>query len=152
MSNDIHNLSAKELFDLARKREQEEWEKTRSERQAKIRALRAERKSLQKRQAKALKQIQQAHAAELATIDSQIAELTGKSAAKGARRAATAGVTATGAVMDYLGEAQQASSKAIKAAMEDMGAPTQHVSQTLAYLVRQGQIERLSRGLYRVAA
>ena len=152
MKNDINNLSAKELFELARKREQEEWERTREERRGKIRALRAERNSLQKSHAKAIKRLQQVHAAELASIDSQIAELTGQRVASRGKGSRSSGQTATGAVMDYISKAGQASSKAIKAALDEQGAPTAHISQTLAYLVRQGQVERVGRGMYRKVA
>lgn len=152
MNSDISHLSAKELFELARKREQEEWERTREERRGKIQALRAERKSLQKSHAKALKQLQQVHAAELASIDSQISELTGQRVASTGKGSRSSGQTATGAVMEYINKAGQASSKAIKAALEEQGAPTAHISQTLAYLVRQGQVERVGRGMYRKVA
>ena len=152
MKKNFEDMSARELFDLAREREKAEWERTREERRGKIQALRADRKSLQKSHAKALKQLQQVHAAELASIDSQIAELTGQRVASRGKGLRSSGQTATGAVMEYIGKAGQASSKAIKAALDEQGAPTAHISQTLAYLVRQGQVERVGRGMYRKVA
>lgn len=151
MNKPIETLSAKELYELAKRREQEEWERTRTDRQREIKGLRAERRSLLNSHRKALKQLQQAQNAELASLDSRIADLTGRAPRKRGNssnhRSPKGQQTET--ILKIINQVGETTARAVKAEAEAMGLVFSNVHQTLGYLKRQGKIEQVGRGIYR---
>lgn len=147
MSQSITNLSAKELFELARRREAEERERQQIENKRAIQSLKSKRKALVKQNAKALKHLKKQQGMALREIDQKIAALSHST--RGLRAAGGANQPSTQKVMDYLSTVPEASSKELKAALEESDSSVPHLAQTLAYLVRQGRVKRVRRGIYR---
>jgi len=131
---DLNNLSSDELFELARQREQEEYEQEKETRRAQLAELRAERKKAVTR-----------HKRELAEIDAQIRELGGRTRG-GARQGSQTGISA--AVLEILAAEKKADTKQIRAALEASGIDTTNLGQTLAYLKRTGRVKSPGRGIY----
>ena len=157
MDKPIETLSAKELYEMAKRREQEEWERTRTDRQREIKALRAERRSLLNSHRKALKQLKQAQNAELASLDSRIADLTGRAPRRrgnsvkrgnsGSNHRSPKGQQ-TETILKIINEVGETTARAVKAEAEAMGLVFSNVHQTLGYLKRQGKIKQIGRGIY----
>ena len=133
----VEQMSAEELFELAKARQEQEQEKEREAARAKIAALREERKALVAKQRK-----------ELAALDSKIRKLTGKPAASGRGRG---GVNVSQAVLEILANNKQLSTKEIQAQLASNGVVANNLSQTLAYLKRQGKITSPQRSVYTIA-
>lgn len=155
MDKPIETLSAQELYELAKRREQEEWERSRTDRQREIKALRAERRSLLNSHRKAMRQLQQAQNAELASLDSRIADLTGraprrrvKSGNSGNNHRSPKGQQ-TETILKIINQVGETTARAVKAEAEALGLVFSNVHQTLGYLKRQGKIEQIGRGIYR---
>lgn len=149
MIKSIESLSAQELYEMAKRREKEEWEAQRAQRQSEVRALREERRSLIKSHEKSVRDLESILNAELARIDSQIGELTGVNPRAAAKQKKASGISATQHVLDIIGAAGELPTKAIGTALREKGVDTTNLAQTLAYLNRRGQIQRTGRGVYR---
>jgi hypothetical protein len=141
---DIADLSAEELYALAREREQQESERREREIKRKLDALKAKRKEMLAR-----------HRKELAEIDRQIRDMGGaapKARAGGARRRAGAGAgTISQKLCDIVATQSEMSVSEIRDQAENAGIDTKNISQTLAYLKRQGRLASPRRGVYRAA-
>jgi hypothetical protein len=127
----VDELSAEELYELAKKREAEEREREREAMRAEVDKLKAERREMLKR-----------HRREVAEIDARIRKLTGR----GAR---SAGISAS--VLEILGDKKQHSTKDIKAALAKRGLTAGNLAQTMAYLKRQGKVKSPKRSVYTLA-
>jgi hypothetical protein len=135
---DINNLSAEELYELARQREQEEYEQEKEERRAQLAELRAERKKMLAR-----------HKREIAEIDEQIQALGGRSRNRAAKQGSQTGISSM--VLEILAAEKKTDTKHIRAALEASGIDTTNLGQTLAYLKRTGRIKSAGRGVYAMA-
>jgi hypothetical protein len=129
----IDELSAEELFALAQQREEQEAQAERELVKQQVEELKARRKEL----------IAQ-HRKEISALDKEIKRLGGRT---GGTRKPT-GVNVTDAVMEIVYDAGEISTKEIKAKLDSKGVPTQNLSQTLAYLKRQGRVHSPSRSVY----
>ena len=137
--SDIANLSAEELFELAKKKQAEEIEQKREAAKAEIDALRQKRRDLVAQ-----------HKKDLAKIDSELSSLTGRKASKvGAR--ASRGSNISNIVLEILGSGGQLSTKDLQAALDDRGIPAPNLAQTLAYLKKKGSISSPARSVYQAA-
>ena len=130
----LADLSAEELYELAREREEQEALEAREAVRAQIDALREQRREMVARQRK-----------ELAAIDAEIRGLGGRTA-KGGKRRGSASVTEQ--VMEIVSSAKKISTKEIKAELENRGIVANNLAQTLAYLKRQGRVTSPSRSIY----
>lgn len=130
----VDQMSSEELFELAKARQDEEAEKAREAAREQVDALRRERKALVAR-----------HRKELAAIDNQINKLKGNSGGAGRGRSA---VNISKAVIDILAQEEQLSTKEIQARLAAEGIVANNLSQTLAYLKRQGKITSPQRSIY----
>lgn len=130
----VEAMSSDELFALAEARAEEELERQREEARLVLEGLRGKRREM-------LAQ----HRKELAAIDREIRKLTGKNKAKSGRRG---GVNVTETVMQIVVNAGEISTKDIKAALESEGLNVSNLSQTLAYLKRQGKVASPARSIY----
>ena len=139
MSDSIANLSAEELFELAKKKQAQEIEEKREAAKAEIDALRQKRRDL----------IAQ-HKKDLAKIDSELSNLTGRKASKGGSRASR-GSNISNIVLEILGSGGQMSTKDLQAALDDRGVPAPNLAQTLAYLKKKGSISSPARSVYQAA-
>lgn len=137
---DIGSLTSEELFELAKQREQEEWEQEKEAMRAHLAELRAERKQMLAR-----------HKRELAEMDAQIRAAGGRTrgGGVGGRKGAQTGIS--GAVMDVLSGVKKADTKAIREQLEAQGINTANLGQTLAYLKRTGRVKSTGRGVYAAA-
>jgi hypothetical protein len=136
-SKKVDSLSSTELYRLAKKREQEEMKKTLEANKEKLKALREKRRSMVA-----------AHRKELMKIDREITRLGGKSTAgKGGSRSGSI----TDAVVEIIGKAGKISTTDLKAALKKKGIVAGNLSQTLAYLKRQGRVTSPSRAIYTLA-
>lgn len=132
----LEELSSDELYELAARRQQEEEDLKREALKEELEALRNERRELVAAQKKAL-----------AAIDAKIRKLGGKS-----RSRARSSVNVTDAVLGIVQAAGEISTRDIKAQLDDQGIVASNLSQTLAYLKRQGRVVSPSRSLYSPAA
>ena len=137
--SDIANLSAEELFELAKKKQAEEIEQKREAAKAEIDALRQKRRDLVAQ-----------HKKDLAKIDSELSSLTGSKASKGGSRASR-GSSISNIVLEILGSGGQMTTKDLQAALDNRGVPAPNLAQTLAYLKKKGSISSPARSVYQAA-
>ena len=130
----VDQLSADELYSLAVSRQQEEEEAERLAVQQKIDGLKKQRRELLAKQRK-----------ELAAIDANIKKLGGRT-----RSSHGNGVKVTDAVLAIVQAAGEISTKDIKAELDRKGVIAGNLSQTLAYLKRQGRLKSPYRSIYSV--
>lgn len=130
----LSDLSAEELYELARERELQEAEAARDAVRAQLDELRNARREMIAR-----------HRKELAKIDAEIRSLGGRSP-RGKRRGAGGSVTEH--VMEIVSKAKKISTKEIKAELESRGVVANNLAQTLAYLKRQGKVTSPARSVY----
>lgn len=131
----LSNLSADELYELARQREIQEAEEAKEAVRAQLDELRAKRRDTVSR-----------HRKELAAIDAEIRSLGGRTP-RGRRRSA-AGGTITDHVLDIVSSSKKISTKEIKAELDNRGVVANNLAQTLAYLKRQGKVSSPARSIY----
>ena len=137
--SDIANLSAEELFKLAKKKQAEEIEQKREAAKAEIDALRKKRRDLVAQ-----------HKKDLAKIDSELSSLTGRKASKDSSRASR-GSNISNIVLEILGSGGQMTTKDLQAALNNRGVPAPNLAQTLAYLKKKGSILSPARSVYQAA-
>ena len=128
----LKQLSSEELFELAQQRKQEEEAMLKEAKRAEMEALKAERKQILAR-----------HKKELAAIEAKIAKLGGRSRRTGGR-----GSNIAEAVLAIVNAYESVSTAEIKAELEAQGVIANNLSQTLAYLKRQGRVTSPSRSVY----
>ncbi len=133
----VTELSAAELYKLAKKREQEELKKSMEANKEKLAAARAKRREIIAR-----------HKKELRKIDAEITRLSGKPAAKKGRKS---GASVTETVVSLIAAAGKMSTTELKAALKKKGVSTNNLPQTLAYLKRQGRITSPARAIYQAS-
>jgi hypothetical protein len=135
MAKKLSNLSAEELYALAREREQQEADEAKEAMRAQLEELRAQRREIVARQRK-----------ELAQIDAEIRNLGGRTGRTRKRRAS--GTSVTDQVLKIVSGVEQISTKEIQAELENRGVVVNNLAQTLAYLKRQGKVTSPSRSIY----
>ncbi len=128
----IEELSSDELYALAMERQQQEEDMKREALKEELAALRAERRELVAAQKKVL-----------AEVDAKIRKLGGKARARG-----RSAVNVTDAVLAIVQAAGEISTSDIKAQLDAQGVIASNLSQTLAYLKRQGRVASPSRSVY----
>jgi hypothetical protein len=134
----VDELSAEELYGLAKAKEAEEWEREREAMRAEIEKLRADRKAAVAR-----------HRKELAAIDAKIRKLGGRTTGRTARASAANNISAN--VIDILSDKKQHSTKEIQDELNQRGIVAKNLAQTLAYLKRQGKVKSPRRSIYSLA-
>ena len=132
----VNELSSAELYELAKRREEEERRQQLEANKERLKELRAQRRSMLAR-----------HKRELAEIDNEIARLSGKSPKKS--RSPRGSVTET--VLELISQAGTITTTEIRKALSEKGLSTDNLPQTLAYLKRQGRITSPSRATYQIA-
>jgi hypothetical protein len=135
MADNLKNMSAEKLYELAKQRELEEQQKAKQEKQQKIADLREQRRQLQLR-----------HKKEINEINAKIKALGGR-----VTGAATSGKGRTGAsaaIIKIL-DAGEMNTNEIREKLEAHGISVGNLGQTLAYLKRSGRIVSVSRGVYK---
>lgn len=131
----VEDMSSDELYALAQARAEEELERQREETRQMVEELRSKRRDVVAQ-----------HRKEIAAIDREIRKLSGKTKTRsGGRRA---GVNVTDRVMQIVVNAGEISTKDIKAELENEGLNVSNLSQTLAYLKRQGKVSSPARSIY----
>ena len=131
----IENLSAEELYALAEQRQQEEEDAQREAVRGQLDELKATRRDMVA-----------THKKELAAIDKRIKKLGGQS-----RTRSRSSGSVTDMVLKIVAKAGQISTKEIKAKLEAQGIVASNLSQTLAYLKRQGRVASPERSVYTIA-
>jgi len=134
----IEDLSASELYELARKREEEEREQEREALQQKVEELKAKRKEITARFRKELK-----------LVDEQIQALSGRKRRKGPARGGRQQASQT--VLAFISSRGKATTKEIKAQLESDGIEVANLSQLLAYLKKSGRVTSPARSVYAIA-
>lgn len=129
----FESLSAEELYALAEQKQFEEAELEREAVREQLNTLRAERRELISSHKKAL-----------AAIDTRIRKLGGKTRSRGRSNS----VNVTDTVLKIVEAAGQITTKEIKNKLDDQGITASNLSQTLAYLKRQGKVISPSRSVY----
>jgi len=132
----VNELSSAELYELAKRREEEERRQQLEANKERLKELRAQRRSMLAR-----------HKRELAEIDNEIARLSGKAPKKS--RSPRGSVTET--VLELISQAGTITTTEIRKALSEKGLSTDNLPQTLAYLKRQGRITSPSRATYQIA-
>lgn len=134
----VTELSSEELYALAREREQQEAEHREQEIKEKRDELKAKRKEMLAR-----------HRKELAEIDRQIRDMGGAvPRARGTRRRSAGGATISQRLCDIVATQPEMTVSEIREQAEASGIETKNISQTLAYLKRQGRLASPRRGVY----
>ena len=140
----LSDLTAEELFAMARAREQEEAMQRDQESKEKRSELKARRKEMEAR-----------HRKELAELDREIQELGGPSPKpRGAvkrRRGGADGGTISHKLCEIVATQPEMTTTEIRDHAAAAGIDTKNLSQTLAYLKRQGRLESPRRGVYSAA-
>ena len=135
---DFNNMSAEELFKLAKQREADERKWIAEENKQKIAELREERKQLLLR-----------HKKEINEINSKIISLGGRVADASAAKKGRTGVSA--AIMGFLEEVGEMDTTAIREKLDEIGVSVSNLGQSLAYLKKNGKVSIVSRGVYKKA-
>ncbi|MBU0500904.1 MAG: hypothetical protein KJ558_01525 [Gammaproteobacteria bacterium] len=136
--SDYENMSSEELFELAKKRKEEEAVRKLAEAKAKIDELRAKRREIASHYNK-----------ELGAVDAEIKKLGGRSrkaTAAGGAASRTPGVSAK--IVEIVTSKGQASTKEIAAELVTAGIEPKNLSQTMAYLKRKGGLISVGHGTY----
>ncbi len=134
----IQDLSASELYELARKREEEEQEREREVLQKKIEVLKTKKKEISARFRKELK-----------LVEEQILALSGRKRRKGAGRGGRQ--QASQRVIAFISGRGKATTKEIKAHLASEGVEVANLSQLLAYLKKSGRVTSPARSVYTIA-
>ena len=152
MSDDYNNMTAEELYNLAKQREIEEQKKVMQENQEKIAELREERRELQLKHNKEIReeirQLKIRHKNELKDVNARIKAFGGR--VSGASTTGKGRTGASAAIVDIL-EAGKMDTKAIREKLEAIGVSVGNLGQTLAYLKRNGRVTSVARGIYKKA-
>lgn len=142
MTNSIEQMSSEELFQLAKSRQMEEAKSAREELKSELDALRKERRELVSQ-----------HKKDISQIDDKIEKIRSKMSPNAntlsAPRNPSTNISA--AVLNTLKVHQQMSTKALQAELANNGIVASNLSQTLAYLKRQGKINSPERAVYAIA-
>ena len=132
----LNEMTAAELFDLAKQREQEESDRERAAAMQEIEELKAKRRELGKQYRK-----------EIRDIDAELQALTGRKR----RRTSTGRGRITEKILEIIAERGQASTKEIRAELESSGLETANLSQLLGNLKKTGRIASPGRAVYALA-
>ncbi len=133
---DLNNLTADDLYKLAKKREIDERKWIAEENKQKIAELREERKQLQAR-----------HKKEINEVNSRITALGGKVAGTSTAGKGRTGISA--AIVELLDEVGEMDTTAIREKLNTIGVSVGNLGQTLAYLKKNGKVDSVSRGVYK---
>lgn len=133
---DFNNMTADDLYKLAKQREFDERKLIAEENKQKIAELREERKQLQAR-----------HKKEINEVNSRITALGGKVAGAAATGKGRTGISA--AIVELLNEVGELDTTAIREKLNEVGVSVGNLGQTLAYLKKNGKVTSVSRGVYR---
>ena len=133
---DFNNMSAEELFKLAKQREADERKWIAEENKQKIAELREERKQLLLR-----------HKKEISEVNSKIIALGGQVAGTSVAKKGRTGVSA--AIMGLLDEVGEMDTTAIREKLDAIGVSVSNLGQSLAYLKKNGKVSSVSRGVYK---
>ncbi|EHQ51796.1 hypothetical protein ECTPHS_03829 [Ectothiorhodospira sp. PHS-1] len=132
-------MSAQELYALARKREEQEAAAKEEEVREQRQALREQRRELVRR-----------HRKELAALDREISKLGGKASGGRASRAADdAGPSQV--ICEIVASESEMSIGEIRERAAAAGLNVKNISQTLGYLKKHGRLNSPRRGVYRAA-
>ena len=149
MSDDYNNMTAEELYSLAKQREVEEQKKVMQESQQKIAELREERRQLQLKHNKEMReetrQLKARHKNELKDVNAKIMALGGR--VSGASAGGKGRTGASAAIVEIL-DAGEMDTKEIREKLEAIGVSVGNLGQTLAYLKRNGRVASVARGIY----
>jgi len=135
---DLNNMTADDLYKLAKQREADERKWIAEENKQKITDLREERRQLQHR-----------HKKEINEVNSRIKALGGKVSGTLASGKGRTGASAT--IVEIL-DAGEMDTKAIRDKLEAIGVAVGNLGQTLAYLKKNGRIASVARGVYTKAS
>lgn len=133
---DLNNMSADDLYKLAKQREIDERKWIAEENKQKIADLREERKQLQIR-----------HKKEINEVNSRIIALGGKVPGTSATGKGRTGISA--AIVELLDEVGELDTTAIREKLNAIGVSVGNLGQTLAYLKKSGKVASVSRGVYK---
>lgn len=132
---DYENMTAEDLYALAKKKEEEERKWYEEENKAKIAELREARRQMLIR-----------HKMEVNEINARIKGLGGRVPVSSA--AAMGAASATAAIVEIL-EAGELDTKTIREKLDELGISVKSLGQTLNYLKRNGQVASVARGIYK---
>lgn len=141
MSKSIESMSAGELFELARKKEEQERQAEVEARKAEVDALRQKRREIKAKYKK-----------ELDALDQKINALSGS--ARGARRGAGRGGKRSGVssmVVELVKKHGPINTQDLRQKLEEKGVDTGNLGQTLAYLKKRGALTTPQRAVYAAA-
>ena len=150
--SDYNNMTAEDLYNLAKQREIEEQKKVMQENQQIIAELREERRQLQLKHNKEIReetrQLKIRHKNELKDVNARIKSLGGR--VSGASATGKGRTGASAAIVEIL-DAGEMDTKAIREKLEAIGISVGNLGQTLAYLKRNGRVASVARGIYKKA-
>ncbi|MCG5526587.1 type IV toxin-antitoxin system AbiEi family antitoxin domain-containing protein [Ectothiorhodospira haloalkaliphila] len=152
MTNSLNPLTAQELYELAKCKAREEYKQQEASRREQLQALKAERRELLSSHREAQRRLQEAQRAELAHLDGKLLELGGRlpkdSPLQQGRSTQRPQVEQW---LQIIAQAPEMTLADIRERATREGLPTHNLPQRLAQLRRQGHLEQVRRGVYRVA-
>jgi len=134
----IDEMTAEELYELARQRELEQQEQEREQVRQQIEQLKEQRKNLIAEHKKAL-----------TAIDKEIKALGGKRRGNSGSGRQRGDISQR--ILDILEARGNIKTVDLKLALEEQGMDVKNLNQQLAYLKRKGRISNPGRGVYAIA-
>ncbi|ROR34668.1 hypothetical protein [Inmirania thermothiophila] len=144
----IEEMSAAELYELARRKEEEEKRREQEAMRRQVEELRAKRREIQNRMRQ-----------EIAAIDREIRRLEGAAGMRGRRRRTggeAAGSSRRGGVLsaralEIIAADGPIDTATLRTRLESEGIATKNLGQTLSYLKKRGRVLTPRRGVYTAA-
>ncbi|MCG5496040.1 hypothetical protein [Ectothiorhodospira variabilis] len=152
MTHTLNHLTAQQIYELAEQKAREEYEQQEASRREQLQALKAERRELLSSHREAQRRLQEAQRAELAHLDGKLLELGGRlpkdSPLQQGR--STQRPQAAEQWLQIIAQAPEMTLADIRERATREGLPTHNLPQRLAQLRRQGHVEQVRRGVYRM--
>ncbi|ANB02988.1 type IV toxin-antitoxin system AbiEi family antitoxin domain-containing protein [Ectothiorhodospira sp. BSL-9] len=151
MTNSLDLLTAQELYELAKHKAREEYEQQEASRREQLQTLKAERRELIESHRNALRRLQEVQRAELAHLDGKLLELGARLPKYSPLQGRSPQRNQAEQWLQIIAQAPEVTLADIRERATQAGLPTQNLPQRLAQLKRQGHLEQVRRGVYRVA-
>lgn len=150
MTNTLKQLTSQELYELAGQRARQEYEQQEANHREQLQALKAERRELMDSHRDAQRRLQEAQRAQLAHLDGKLLELGGHLPKDSPLQGRSPQRHQADRWLRIIAQAPEMTLADIRERAAQEGLPTQNLSQRLAQIKRQGQLEQVRRGVYRV--
>ncbi|MCG5516879.1 MULTISPECIES: type IV toxin-antitoxin system AbiEi family antitoxin domain-containing protein [unclassified Ectothiorhodospira] len=151
MTHTLNHLTAQQIYELAEQKAREEYEQQEATRREQFLALKAERREMLSSHREAQRRLQEAQRAELAHLDGKLLELGARLPKGSPLQGRSTQRPQVEQWLQIIAQAPEMTLADIRELATREGLPTHNLPQRLAQLRRQGHLEQVRRGVYRVA-